>query len=81
MHTILRRKSGQERGEWTKRFCVADPVSNDKRRRQLNRSIWQSLRAPSTVRVFSTLSYRRSVDNAGSRVARRHFYQPSVWEF
>lgn len=53
-------------------------VSNDKRRRQLNRSIDLAISpGPSTVCVcFSPLSYRRSVDNAGSRVACRRFTNP-----
>lgn len=37
--TVLGRKSGQERGEWTKRFCVGDPPQLIRIGRQLNHSI------------------------------------------
>lgn len=37
--TVLGRKSGQERGEWTKRFCVGDPPQPIRIGRQLNHSI------------------------------------------
>lgn len=37
--TVLGRKSGQERGEWTKRFCVKDPPQLIRIGRQLNHSI------------------------------------------